>query len=202
MGILNLSVVEEAHKMKIFFFVLLVAGVWAEPEAEPKAEADPQYYGYALGHNLGYSGLTYGYPTYGYRSYASPGVYSGYGYHSIGKREAEAEPKAKADPYLYGYGGYGLGYSSLGYSGLTYGYPGYGYSSYAYPRVYSNYEYHSIGKREAEAEPEADPDAYGYNRLGYSRLGYGYSRLGYGLGGYRSYFGTTNLHDAHSETNQ
>merc|ERR1711910_66549 len=194
MGILNLSVVEEAHKMKIFFFVLLVASVWAEPEAEPKAEAeaDPQYYGYALGHNLGYSGLTYGYPTYGYRTYAYPGVYSGYGYHSIGKREAEAEPEAKADPYLYGYGRYGLGYS-----GLTYGYPTYGYSSYAYPRVYSNYGYHSIGKREAEADPEAyyaaygyaAPYAYGYNRLGYSRLGYGYSRLGYGLGGYRSYFG-------------
>merc|ERR1712241_612943 len=140
MGILNLSVVEEAHKMKIFFFVLLVAGVWAEPEAEPKAEADPQYYGYALGHNLGYSGLTYGYPTYGYRSYAYPGVYSGYGYHSIGKREAEAEPEA--DPEAY-------------------------YAAYGY----------------------AAPYAYGYNRLGYSRLGYGYSRLGYGLGGYRSYFG-------------
>merc|ERR1712001_740271 len=132
MGILNLSVVEEAHKMKIFFFVLLVAGVWAEPEAEPKAEAeaDPQYYGYALGHNLGYAGLTYGYPTYGYRTYAYPGVYSGYGYHSIGKREAEAEPKAEADPYLYGYGGYGLGYSGLGYGYSRLGYGLGGYRSY------------------------------------------------------------------------
>merc|ERR1712241_1653175 len=131
MGILNLSVVEEAHKMKIFFFVLLVAGVWAEPEAEPKAEADPQYYGYALGHNLGYSGLTYGYstlgysrlgysyPGYGYSSYAYPRVYSNYGYHSIGKREAEAEPEADPEAYYaaYGYAApYAYGYNRLGYS--------------------------------------------------------------------------------------
>merc|ERR1711936_460809 len=143
MGILNLSVVEEAHKMKIFFFVCWspASGQNQRQSQRLKLKLTPSTMD-ALGHNLGYAGLTYGYPTYGYRTYAYPGVYSGYGYHSIGKREAEAEPKAEADPEAY-------------------------YAAYGY----------------------AAPYAYGYNRLGYSRLGYGYSRLGYGLGGYRSYFG-------------
>ena len=58
------------------------------------------YYG-GLYHGLGYR-------TYGY----GHGLY-------YGKREAEAEPKADADPYYYGgyYGG--LGYHGLGYR--TYG---------------------------------------------------------------------------------
>merc|ERR1712080_665444 len=58
---------------------------------------------------------------YGYGGY---GLYRGY----YGKRAADAEPKADADPYYYGgyglgygYGGYGLGYSRV-YSGLGYGY--------------------------------------------------------------------------------
>merc|ERR1712243_199025 len=66
---------------------------YGKREAEPKAEAEPYYYGaYGLGyHGLGYHGL-------GYRGYY------------YGKREAEAEPKA--DPYLLygGYYGHGLGY--------------------------------------------------------------------------------------------
>merc|ERR1712215_107990 len=65
-----------------------------EAEAEPKADADadPYYYGgYGLG---GYGG--YG----GYRSYGYGLGYSGLGYRGFyGKREAEAEPKADADPY-------------------------------------------------------------------------------------------------------
>merc|ERR1712113_757442 len=77
-----------------------------------------------------------------------------------GKRSAEAEPEAKADPYLLygGYYGHGLGY------GYGYGYP------------YGHYGYY--GKRSAEAEPEAKADPYllygGYYGHG---LGYGY---GYG----------------------
>merc|ERR1712243_274718 len=56
-----------------------------------------------------------------------------------GKREAEAAPEAKADPYLLygGYYGHGLGYG-YGYHGL-----GYGYGYY--------------GKRSADAEAKADP---------------------------------------------
>merc|ERR1711876_132876 len=74
-----------------------------------------------------------------------------------------AGPEAEADaavlysghyghPGYYGYGGYGLGYR--GYYGGYYGYPyrGYGYGHY-------------LGKRSADAEPEADAAAdayYGY----------------------------------------
>merc|ERR1712208_153317 len=59
-----------------------------------------------------------------------------------GKREAEAAPEAKADPYLLygGYYGHGLGY------GYGYGYP---YGLYGY-----------YGKRSADAEPEAKADPY------------------------------------------
>merc|ERR1712149_53596 len=89
---------------------------------------------------------------------------------------AFAEPEAKADAdaaLLYGAYGYtGLGYSGLGYAGL--GYAGLGYG---YPYTYGA---RIIGKRSADAEPEADADAdaallygsYGYTGLGYSGLGY------------------------------
>merc|ERR1739847_71211 len=53
---------------------------------------------------------------------------------------AMAEPEAKADSLLYGYPGYG--------------YPGYGYST-TYGHGYPYHGYY--GKREAEAEAEADP---------------------------------------------
>merc|ERR1712172_256301 len=88
-----------------------------------------------------------------------------------GKREAEAAPEAKADPWLYGgYYGHGLGYR--GYYGHGLGY-GYGY----------------YGKRSADAGAKADPyllygGYYGHG-LGY---GYGYG-LGYGYGGYGHYYG-------------
>merc|ERR550517_511354 len=86
--------------------------------------ADPYllYGGYGLGH------YGYGLGHYGY----GHGLY-------YGKREAEAEPKAEAEPY-YGY--YGLGYHGLGYR--TYGY---GHGLY-------------YGKREAEAEPKAAAEPY------------------------------------------
>merc|ERR1739845_115686 len=84
---------------------------------------------------------------------------------------AEAEPKAEADAFY-------------GYNGLVGGYTGYALP--AYTTGYANYGYaglnagHYIGKREAEAEPEADAyyGTYGYNGLsglGYSGLGYGYA---------------------------
>merc|ERR1739847_243159 len=64
---------------------------------------------------------------------------------------AMAEPEAKADSLLYGYPGYGY----TGYTGYTgYGYPGYGYST-TYGHGYPYHGYY--GKREAEAEAEADP---------------------------------------------
>merc|ERR1739848_8373 len=94
---------------------------------------------------------------------------------------AEAEPKADADAF-YGYNGY---------NGLVSGYTGYALPAYrtyaapAYTTGYANYGYaglnagHYIGKREAEAEPDAYYGTYGYNglsSLGYSGLGYGYAR--------------------------
>merc|ERR1712212_1300068 len=100
--------------MKTIAIVLLAAVAFAEPEAKPKADADPYllYGGYGLGH-LGYAGHL------GY------GGYYGHGLGYYGKREAEAEPKADADPYLLygGYYGHGLGYAGhygLGYHGLGY----------------------------------------------------------------------------------
>merc|ERR1712068_54741 len=85
----------------------------------------------------------------------------------------EPEAKAEADAALL-YGGYG--YAGLGYAGL--GYAGLGYAGYGYP--YAGYGYgHYLGKRSADAEPEADPallyGAYGYTGLGYA----GYTGLGY-----------------------
>merc|ERR1712149_57961 len=82
---------------------------------------------------------------------------------------AFAEPEAKADAALL-YGGYGytgLGYARLGYAGL-------GYAGYGYP--YAGYGYgHYLGKRSADAEPEADAEADAALLYG----GYGYTGLGY-----------------------
>merc|ERR1712183_789513 len=132
--------------MKTIAIVLLAAVAFAEPEAQPKAEADPYLlyggygyghlgYGYGLGHyGLGYSRF-YGKreaeaepkaaadPYLLYGGYYGHGLgyglgYYGHGLRYYGKRSAEAEPKADADPYLL-YGGYGLGYA--GHYG--YGYP-------------------------------------------------------------------------------
>merc|ERR1712079_887646 len=87
---------------------------------------------------------------------------------------AVAEPEA--DPYLYSgvYGGYGYPYTAGVYSG----YPVTGYTGYTYPYV------HAIGKREADAEPEADP------ALVYSSLYTPYTAgvySGYPVTGYTGY---------------
>merc|ERR1712126_141408 len=159
------------------------------------------YSGYASG--LGYSGYGYAAAPYRYNGaygYAAPATSAGitvrgygtpatvgtnapYGYAASGqyvadsfgavhiaKREAEAEPEADADA-LYGNYGYGLGYSAgygLGYSRPIYG----GYSTIS-RAIYGGYRSGYYGKREAEAEPEADADAlygtYGGYGLGYSR---------------------------------
>merc|ERR1711893_538097 len=99
----------QIFNMMKFAFVVCCAAL--EPEAKPKADADPYLlYG---GYGLGYAGH-YGYAGYPYA----------YGYY--GKRSADAEPKADADPYLL-YGGYGLGYAGhYGYAGYPYTYGYYG----------------------------------------------------------------------------
>merc|ERR1711962_749277 len=86
--------------------------------------------------------------------------------------------EAEADPYLlYGGVGYhGLGYGHLGYRTLGYSHLGYGHGF-----VY--------GKREAEAEPEAKPEAGADPYLLYGRgLGYYGGYYGHGLG-YAGYYG-------------
>merc|ERR1712200_335289 len=124
----------------------------------------------------GYTGLGYSAPL-AYSGYAASPLIAG----RIWKREAEAEPEA--DP-AYLAAGYGLGYSNLGlgYAGL--GYAGLGYSA---PLAYSGYAASPlisgrIWKREAEAEPKADPAylaaGYGYG-LGLGYAGLGYAGLGY-----------------------
>merc|ERR1711862_98221 len=96
--------------MKFAFVVCCAALAAAEPEAKPKADADPYLlYG---GYGLGYAGH-YGYTGYPYT----------YGYY--GKRSADAEPEADA-ALLYGGYGYGLGYRTYGY-GYPYAYGAYGY---------------------------------------------------------------------------
>merc|ERR1711937_1136912 len=92
-----------------------------------------------------------------------------------------AEPEAKADAdaaVLYGAYGYGgLGYA--GYHGLGYGgYAGYPYAYGAYPYTYGA---HYIGKRSADAEPEADA-AYLYGAYGYAGYPYAYGAYPYSYG--------------------
>merc|ERR1712066_440928 len=180
MGILSLSLVEEGSIMRFIAAACLVAATFAEPEAKADADAAVLYGAY------GYSGLGYaGYHGLGYAGYAGyPYAHGAYPYahgaHYIGKRSADAEPEADA-AVLYGAYGYGgLGYA--GYHGLGYrGYAGYPYAYGAYPYAYGA---HYIGKRSADAEPEADADAaylYGtYGYAGYHGLGYvGYRYAGY-----------------------
>merc|ERR1711934_24610 len=112
----------------------------AEPEAEANADAYYGYYGYARPYAYGAYGAGYGY-RYGAYPYAST---------YYGKRSADAEPKAEADPALL-YNAYGYGLPYAGAYGAYGGYRTYG----AYPYAYGGYSY---GKRSAEAEPEAEAD--------------------------------------------
>merc|ERR1712021_173793 len=102
---------------------------------------------------------------------------------------AEPDAKADADAALlyggYGYGGYASPYA-LGYRGYA-GYAGYAGAYGAYPYA-GAYGAHYIGKRSADAEPEADANAY-YGAYGYSAYGaspYAYSRYR-GYSGYRAH---------------
>merc|ERR1719433_1540810 len=97
------------------------------------------------------------------------GGYGGYRGYYRGKREAESEPKADAEPWL-AYGGV--------YSPYTYGYA-------AYPTAYTTYSgLHYYGKRSADAEPEAKADPW------YTTYGYGlHAPLAYGYGYTSAYSG-------------
>merc|ERR1712168_688663 len=111
------------------------------------------------------AGYLYGHYGYGHLGYAHHGYY-GYPYahhygHYYGKRSADAEPTAAAEPKadadaFYGYYGRPLAYAHHGY-----GYAHHGY--YGYPYAHHGYYY---GKRSADAEPTADA-AYGYYGYGH-----------------------------------
>merc|ERR1712106_1199382 len=97
---------------------------------------------------------------------------------------AEPEAKAYADAALlyggYGYGGYASPYA-LGYRGNA-GCAGYAGAYGAYPYA-GAYGAHYIGKRSADAEPEAKADAallYGaYGYAGYAASPYTYGHAAY-----------------------
>merc|ERR1712119_140401 len=93
---------------------------------------------------------------------------------------------------------------SLGYFGYGYGHPGLLKNPHlSWPGVvapgFESTCFGCRGKRSADAEPEAEADAYygygGYGRYGYG--GYGYGR-GYGYGGYGHYLGKRSA-DAEAE---
>merc|ERR1712216_1063258 len=95
----------------------------------------------------------------------------------VAEPEAEADAEAAAAYYGgyygrgYGYGyGYGLGHR--GYYGGYYGHP-YGYRAYGYGRY--------LGKRSADAEPEADAEA------GVALYGHACGLYPYGLRAYGAY---------------
>merc|ERR1712179_172030 len=184
--------------MKLFIIAALLASVYAEPESEAKADAKPWVsYGSALGyagypHVATYAGAV-GYP---YASAYGLG-YNGYalGTHYLGKRSADSDSEAK--PWLaYANTAYGA-YPYSTYASGVYGYPAATYAHAGYARLgYAGVHY--LGKRSADGEAEAKPDAYyGYSAYGYPgyrsayHLGYGLGyghRVGYGLGyGYGGY---------------
>merc|ERR1712223_424044 len=170
--------------MKFFILAaLLVASVFAEPEAEADPNAWYASYGYSGFPYYGYgAGLAYAgaYAPYAYAGYPYAYGYNGYALgatHLIGKRSADAEAEAKPESW---YGAYGYGYAG------AYGYPYAGAYSYgAYPYAYGA---HFIGKRsaDAEAKPEAWYGAYGY---GYAPYSYGYAGYPYGYAGYPYAYG-------------
>merc|ERR1719400_2146473 len=183
---------------------LLIASLatLAATEAEPKAEADPYLvyggYGHPLTHYYGkreaeaeptadadadakadpwlaysgYAGYPYAYGHSGYLPYVSHPVVT-----KKVVKTVDGEKKTVV-PYALPYGG-------------LYNY-GYGYSGYPVVKTVAGKTivsplttYHHLGKRSADAEPEADAEADPW-------LAYGYSGYGHGLYrpyGYRSYYG-------------
>merc|ERR1711935_280878 len=139
-------------------------GCRGKRSAEAEADAEPGYYGYGHGY-FGYP-YAFGYRTYGPGIAGHPGAATSFTHRSPqglrGKRSAEAEPEADAEPGYYGYPAYG--YAHYGYG---YGLPG---------RSFAHFGGRVLGKRSAEAD--AEPGFYGH------RYGYGLHRPYYG---YRAY---------------
>merc|ERR1711894_644175 len=144
--------------MKFIAVLALAAVAHAEPDCPYEQDPNNPYKTICVNSSPGCSCPSWRDRTYGaiagalyagrydYAGYTRPYGYGGYYY---GKRSADAEPEANADPaLLYGAYGYGLPYSGV--------YRSYGAYSYGY-RTYGAYPYAYYGKRSADAEPEADP---------------------------------------------
>merc|ERR1712141_87771 len=120
--------------MKLFIIAaVLIASVFAEPEAEADPNAWYASYGYSgfPYAGCGYGGLAYAGAyapyTYGYAGLGYAGLgYNGYalGAHYIGKRSADSDDEAKPEAWYgaYGYGAYPYAYGGYGY---PYAYGGY-----------------------------------------------------------------------------
>jgi len=133
-------------------------------EAEPEADASVLYgsYGYARPYSVGYAGYA-GHPyAYGAYPYAARG-------HYIGKRSAEADASVLYGAYGYAASPYTHGYA--GYAAHPAAYGAYG----AYPYTYGT---RYLGKRSADAEPEADASVL-YGAYGYAASPYSYGYSGY-----------------------
>ena len=162
--------------LKLFNVIQQVALLCLAAAVTADADADAQLYGYNYGYNYGYPAYAYnnyGYNAYGYghaSPYASAIGYGAGAAHSLGKREAEAEPSV-------------LPYVAAPYAAAPYAYNPY---YYAYAPVASSYQHvatpnaaynvHQLHKREAEAEASVLPYAaapyvaapYAYNPYYYA----------------------------------
>merc|ERR1711973_507431 len=168
-------------------FLVVVSALLAAAYADADAEA--------LYHPFGYGfGLSYGYKSAPCVNAANVPVACAHGYHLpltygthlIGKRDADAEPEADADadaftsPLVYG--------ANAHYYNGAFPYRTYGLNA-AYPAYTGHTGYrHLIGKRDADAEPEADADALLYAGAFTSPLVYGANAHYYnGAFPYRTY---------------
>merc|ERR1719466_684839 len=129
------------NMIKIAFVVCCAAFAAAEAEADAALLYGGYGYGLAAPVATGYgvSNVANTVGIAGVAPAALPALAGGYagagryvansaGVVHVAKREAEADPEAKADAgLLYGAYGYGAG---LGYAGLGYGYSGLGYAGY------------------------------------------------------------------------
>jgi len=172
-----------APNMKMFVVLALAACAFAEPEADPAVLLGNGVYAPSL-YNAGlYSNVVRPYvstvnrvvstPLVSSYRYASPLVSALSPVHAIGKREAEAEPEADAQVFSTYAAGvpvstYAAGLPVSTYAAhhvaaplTTYNVAAPMYNSFVRSPVSALTTYrtpyvHAIGKREAEAEPEAD----------------------------------------------
>jgi len=142
------------------------------------AEADPWYGVYGAyahpalvsPHAIGASGQTVSVEaaTAGHLA-TKPYLYGLHYGHYLGKREAESEPKADAEPWYGVYGAYAhpalVSPHAIGATGQTVSVEAAAAGHLATKALHYGYPYHYLGKREAEAEAKPWYGLYGYGLL-------------------------------------